>query len=377
MSALDYSVISQDDLDYERLSGGRIRAYCPIHKSDHQRSLSIDQQTGFGDCHCCGAQVLVREINPEAAATIERAQARVASGDVRVRDPRDIVRERVRAEKREKPRPVIERWQLEEIRLLRALYDSMTTRLHDDRVRAYIEGRGLSLETAEAMGLGYIPDVPLTGKYACIDRWADHIIFPVHHPEHGLQFAGRNLHLWLPGMDENEHKEILKPLESKGIRRWRKTHAQGWFNFQVMQTAMHITFVEGAFDALSLIEAGTTDTVAVIGTALDVSWLPRHLERITLAFDGDTSGKDKSTRSCEKLALQGYRSAIHNPPDDDMGKDWSERYRRYGRAGLAPLISESLVCSACSISAEEAEDFYYSENGTPFCNLHYATAVAS
>src|SRR5947209_1524293 len=201
MSAIDYQIISQQDLNGERLSGGRIRAYCHIHKSDHQRSLSIDQQTGFGDCHSCGVKVLVREINPDAAQRIELAQGRIASGDIRVRDPGDIARHRTLI--RAKPPRSIERWQQNEIQMLRSLQDSMQARLDDERPRAYIEGRGLSLETAEMMDVGYIPKVPLTGKYADIARWADHIVFPVHHPEHGLQFAGRNLHLWQPGMDEN------------------------------------------------------------------------------------------------------------------------------------------------------------------------------
>ena len=39
--------------------GGRLRAYCPIHGGDHQRSLSIDPETGWGFCHCCHATVLV------------------------------------------------------------------------------------------------------------------------------------------------------------------------------------------------------------------------------------------------------------------------------------------------------------------------------
>src|SRR5258708_40109126 len=39
--------------------GGRLRAYCPIHGGDHQRSLSIDPETGWGFCHLCNATVLV------------------------------------------------------------------------------------------------------------------------------------------------------------------------------------------------------------------------------------------------------------------------------------------------------------------------------
>src|SRR2546429_9569863 len=41
-------------------NGERLRAYCPIHGGDHQRSLSIDASSGWGFCHCCHATVLLQ-----------------------------------------------------------------------------------------------------------------------------------------------------------------------------------------------------------------------------------------------------------------------------------------------------------------------------
>jgi len=51
--------LSLDDLVDAVERGQRLRAYCPIHGSDHQRSLSIDSSTGWGFCHCCHATVLL------------------------------------------------------------------------------------------------------------------------------------------------------------------------------------------------------------------------------------------------------------------------------------------------------------------------------
>src|SRR6266700_1248947 len=51
--------LSPGDLVDAVESGQRLRAYCPIHGGDHQRSLSIDSSTGWGFCHCCHATVLV------------------------------------------------------------------------------------------------------------------------------------------------------------------------------------------------------------------------------------------------------------------------------------------------------------------------------
>jgi Toprim-like len=333
MSALEWLVISQQELDDARTSSGWIRAYCHIHGGDHQRSLSINEVTGFGNCHRCGAQVLVREINPDAAANIERGQSSIADGTIKVMDPKYIARA---ARAPQQNVHSIEAWQKEEIDLLRALQERMTKHLDDERARTYIEGRGLSFETAKRLGVGYIPDVPLQGKYARIARWVDRIVFPVQSPTDGLQFVGRSLKRWEPGMDEDQHKEIL---EKANIKRWRKTHAGGWFNFQALSTATSVTFVEGAFDALALIEAGAPDAIAIIGTAVQETWLPAHLAHTMLAFDGDDSGIEKSERARNALYERGYAVTVCPAPQDGLGKDWSERYRLHGKEGLTVLLT--------------------------------------
>src|SRR6266699_4412493 len=50
-------------------TGEHVRAYCHIHGSDHQRSLSINKMTGWGHCFnaACEATVLVAEWNRAVA----------------------------------------------------------------------------------------------------------------------------------------------------------------------------------------------------------------------------------------------------------------------------------------------------------------------
>src|ERR1700730_5234770 len=57
-------ILSPGDLMQVVESGERLRASCPIHGGDHQRSLSIDRASGWGFCHCCHATVLVEAMNP-------------------------------------------------------------------------------------------------------------------------------------------------------------------------------------------------------------------------------------------------------------------------------------------------------------------------
>src|SRR5713226_2999236 len=58
--------------------GAHVRAYCHLHGSDHQRSLSIDKATGWGHCFnaACDATVLVAEWNPALANRLLETHSR-------------------------------------------------------------------------------------------------------------------------------------------------------------------------------------------------------------------------------------------------------------------------------------------------------------
>src|SRR5437588_3110758 len=68
--------LSLSDLMQVVESGVRLRAMCPIHGGDHQRSLSIDRSTGWGFCHCCHATVLVEALSSSLAFVDESRSLR-------------------------------------------------------------------------------------------------------------------------------------------------------------------------------------------------------------------------------------------------------------------------------------------------------------
>ena len=59
------AILSRADLQqYDptpQRSGGRDRYFCPVHGGDHQRSLSVDPDTGKYKCHTCGETGTLRE----------------------------------------------------------------------------------------------------------------------------------------------------------------------------------------------------------------------------------------------------------------------------------------------------------------------------
>src|SRR5436309_8392897 len=70
-------IILQSELCDPLNMGEFVRAYCHIHGSDHQRSLSINKATGWGHCFnaTCDATVLVAEWNPTVAERLLRSHA--------------------------------------------------------------------------------------------------------------------------------------------------------------------------------------------------------------------------------------------------------------------------------------------------------------
>src|SRR5437868_1797090 len=73
-------ILAPGDLIQVVESGERLRAYCPIHGGDHQRSLSIDASSGWGFCHCCHATVLIQDNRTSSPYTGSRQKRRQYSG---------------------------------------------------------------------------------------------------------------------------------------------------------------------------------------------------------------------------------------------------------------------------------------------------------
>lgn len=342
-------VLSESDLDVDA-SGERLRAFCPIHGSDHQRSLSIDASTGWGWCHCCHSTVFVEEYDASIAATLKRSEHR----GQRLRGlPDRPVR---RCPSRSHPPPTHlpaaqTAWQRDEVAALEAVWPLMREELASERVAAYLDERGIAPDLAWGSNLGYLSlsvweDALVSdAQHDLLSRWIGRIIFPLGSPA-GRGYIGRTIVCWDPGMDEYEHKSML---EAENIKRWIKTNPAGWYGLHPSRYAPTVILVEGGFDRLSLIAAGLPPQaiVALVGTAAKIEWIVRfapQVRRLVLALDGDEGG----TSAMERLA-GAFRDADLSveccpPPVDGWGKDWNERYRKCGEGGIAPLIHVVTRC---------------------------------
>ena len=330
--------------------GEHVRAYCHIHGSDHQRSLSINKMTGWGHCFnaACEATVLVVEWNRAVAKRLLHFHYQGLSSAalpsyhppfMQSRRPRPYVVQPMLLP----PPKAIPAWQQDELHALCALDKQMRRALaHSQRAQMYLRERGIPLKTALATGVGYVPATLVNGpemrkQRGLLLRWADRMLFPLNSLD-GRGYIGRSLWHWQPGMNETIHKALLERPGSP--KRWIKTSPAGWFGVDFEHLAPTIMLVEGAFDRLTLLAAGlqASEIVALVGTALPVEWLPAQVKTVVLALDGDDGGKEACSRLADQLVQAGLRVQVCPVAQDTCGKDWNERWQHLGQQSLAPVF---------------------------------------
>jgi hypothetical protein len=277
---------------------------------------------------------------------------------------------------------------------LAGLYRYKQRGLHHARAQAYLAGRGMPLEAAQQYGLCYIPpykemDGQTQKAWYGMRQWTDRLIFPLS--DGG--FTGRALWLWTPGMDENEHKRLLDDFNQRvkahnqratdkkeEIPRWY-TNGTGYFHGEVLNTCVHITIVEGAFDALALLAGEISDAIAAGRNGIRCEDIPVKVLSATLAYDSDAKGQEAARRDEKIFRRKGIRTIRCTPSEDEQVKDWSARYRLQGRAGLQHLRTllqeqDLLLCCVCRKDAATTDEiFFFDENGCAFCPVHWPGEV--
>ena len=345
-------------------SGDRLRAYCPIHGGDHQRSLSIERATGWGYCHCCHATVLVETHDPLIVGGGGNTYRRRGTGGDTLSPPPSVVLlppsslrpDAVRQGRAATPLPG---WQHGEVAALRAVTPLMHASLAaSQRGQGYLNERGIPPTIASAAHIGYLSrcaweQAPVSAEQrSLLKRWIGRIIFPLG-SLYGGGFIGRTLLRWEPGMNENAHKVVLD--QPGAPRRWIKTNPAGWFGFEAPELlAEWVILVEGGFDRLALLAAGfpAMNVIALVGTAARPAWLVRsapQVKGVVLALDADEGGKNAMERLAIEFKQAGLTVALCPPLHDPWGKDWNERWRRLGPQSMWPLY-EAVATHATALN---------------------------
>ena len=272
-----------------RVQGGRrLRAYCPYHGSDHQRSLAVDSETGAFKCFGCGAWGYMdwaREGWAKNMRNPSKLATRKASFQRRPPEP-----------SRANLAVVLQNYQ-----------DALPGSIGEE----YLHSRGITLELARRYGLGYAP----AGKWAHQSRdWkCGRVVFPEHDPQ------GNLINLYGRAVEP-------EPIVPKEMRHDHLPGSRGYFNASTLQEARSIFISEGAFDALSLIAAGNAAAVAIFGVdGWRWEWASR-VATLVLAFDADTTGQKGWREIARQGRLRGKRVFILSPEAYGGSKDANEAW---------------------------------------------------
>lgn len=139
-------------------------------------------------------------------------------------------------------------------------------------------------------------------------------------------------------MDDSLPKYINSPetpIYTKG------RHLYG-FHIAKSSKEKQLIIVEGYMDAISMHQAGVTNAVASLGTALteqQALLARKHSENVIIAYDSDAAGQAATLRGMEILAKKGCKVSVLRVPD---GKDPDEFIRKNGAERFLALTKEAM-----------------------------------
>jgi Toprim domain-containing protein len=275
--------------------GGHVlRALCPYHGSDHQRSLRVQLRSGRFVCFACGAWGYLEEARQRWREEQQRQAAfqRPAARPQRTQRPRSAAAVAVRppalhpAAPRE-PAPA----HPELVQQLAAFQAA----LPGSRGEMYLQQRGIPLALAQQHGVGYA--APRTWPHAARDWKWGRVVLPHTTPD------GRVVNLY--GRAVGTAAEV-----SKARRHDHLPGAKGYFNAAALQGGEGPLWVcEGAFDALALLAAGVPRVVAIFGVqGWRWAWA-REVRALVFALDADAAGQHQWRVLARQAALRGKRVA--------------------------------------------------------------------
>ncbi|MGH7232851.1 MAG: DNA primase [Nitrospiraceae bacterium] len=225
---------------------------------------------------------------------------------------------------------------------------------------AYLENRGIQLKTMEAFRLGMAPEswdgliralskegyapaeLAMAGMVVAknqtgtrqdpsgyYDRFRHRLMIPIIDlRKRVIAFGGRILGDWEPKyLNSPETPLFNKSRTLYGLERARE--AAGRLN--------QLIVVEGYFDAIALHQAGVTNVVATLGTALTpdhVGIIRRFVTKVVLLFDPDSAGVRAALRTLDLFVDSGMGVTVVSLPD---GQDPDTFVRTQGAEAFARL----------------------------------------
>lgn len=212
----------------------------------------------------------------------------------------------------------------------------------------YLTGRGLSDETIRKFGLGYSDKFSddlykflkakgysddllresglfnVDERHGMYDKFWNRVIFPIMDVNNRvIGFGGRV-------MGDGKPKYLNSP-ETKIFDKSRNLYG---LNVARTSRSPYLILCEGYMDVISMHQAGFTNAVASLGTALTsghASLLKRYTQEVLLLYDSDEAGIKAAQRAIPILREAGINSRVvdlkpHKDPDEFIKAEGAEAF---------------------------------------------------
>jgi len=199
--------------------------------------------------------------------------------------------------------------------------------LKNQTALTYLQERGVFESSIEKFGIGYAPDSQSTinylqshffdmneaiemgvvgkGEGRVYARFIERITFPIFSPNGSLVgFGGRTI-------SGHQAKYVNSP-ETKYFNKSRLLYAYHLAR-QDIYKHKEIIITEGYLDVVMLHQAGFSNAVATLGTALTKEHLPllrKGEPKILMAYDGDKAGRAAALKASKLLSNSGFDGGV-------------------------------------------------------------------
>ena len=220
----------------------------------------------------------------------------------------------------------------------------------------YFLDRGLTMETIRHFGLGFAPDdwralknhlneqgfddillesanllrrSDKNGKVSYYDNFRNRVMFPIIDPRGNvIAFGGRVL-------DDSKPKYI----NTSDTLVYKKSNGVFALNFAKNGNDGKLIIAEGYMDVIALHQAGFTNAVACLGTALtkeQANLLSRYADEIILSYAADEAGQKATARALGIFGTTGMEIKVLRLTG---GKDPDEIIKKYGAQRFRDIIN--------------------------------------
>ena len=364
---------------YVRLQkkGSSYFGLCPFH-NEKSPSFSVSREKQMYYCFGCGAggNVFTFLMDYENFSFVEALKFLADRAGVELQEMEYSKEAKAKADRKA---------QLLEINKLAAQYFYVQLKSEQGRAAyAYLTGRQLSEETIKAFGLGYsnkysddlfsylrrkgYPEelirqaglINTDEKHGIYDKFWNRVMFPIMDVNNRvIGFGGRVMGDAKPKYLNSPETEIFdKSRNLYGLNRARVSRKP------------YFLVCEGYMDVIALHQAGFTNAVASLGTALTTghaSLIRRYVQEVYLTYDSDEAGTRAALRAIPILKEAGITAKVirmdpYKDPDEFIKNLGAKEFeRRIGQARNGFMFGLEMLEKEYDMNSPEGKTTFFRE----------------